>query len=114
MAFGLDRLVTVRVVEFDRNEHGESVETNHDSRRWATRIDQSNARTLASYGALSEQSRVYRCRWYDRLANANPTAVRVIDGVKLLTGTNITEVEGGRQSERRRRFIDIEVTAASP
>ena len=113
MAFGLDRLVTVRVVEHDRNDFGEAVTVNHDSRRWATRIDQSNARILEAYGSRSEASRIYRVRWYDRLAAANATAVKVIDGGVTFNASNLVEVEGQRV-ERRRKFIDVECTAASP
>ena len=113
MAHGLDRPITVRVTVGARNDYGEYEEVNHDSRRWATRIDQSNARILEAYGSRSDASRIYRVRWYDRLAGANATAVKVIDGGVTFNASNVVEVEG-RTVERRRKFINVECTAASP
>ena len=114
MAFGLDRLITVRVTTGERDDNGQYQETNHDSRRWATRMDQSLDRVLNSYGAYSSASRVYRVRWYERLAGASATAVKVFDGVTVFNGSNIVEVEGRAEYERRRKFLDIECTAEIP
>ena len=113
MALGLDRLVTVRVVEHDRNDFGEAVTVNHDSRRWSTRMDQSNARIFESYGSRTADTRIYRTRWYSRLATASTSAVKVLDSGDTFTATNIVEVENDRVT-RRRRFIEIECTRSTP
>ena len=112
MAHGLDRPVTVRVTTGGRNDHGEYEEVNHDSRRWATRMDQSNARIVEAYGTRSNDTRVYRTRWYSRLATARPDVTKVIDDGVTFNASNIVEVENERVT-RRRRYVDIECTRST-
>ena len=109
----LDRLITVVVMTMPtRNEHGEVVPGQElaNSRVWADLVDNSVARSLESGGARGLADRVYRVRYFAVLANARPVNVKVTDDAgSVFTVTEISE-ETGRNSETRRRWLELECT----
>ena len=94
-----------------RDMNGEPVNTYADSTRWASRMDQTLARVVDSYGSYSTATRIYRVRWYAALAATASNLVTVVDGAASFSADNVVEVESTRESERRRKYIDIECTA---
>ena len=109
----LDRLITVVVrAPMTRDEHGEIVPGAEiaNSRRWADLVDNSVARVLETGGARGDADRVYRVRYFAILANARPVNVKVTDDAgSVFTVTEISE-ETGRNSETRRRWLEMECT----
>ena len=113
----LDHLITItHQAPGDRNEYGEYVEGKTTTLKvWATRIEADLGRTLDEGGTRPDVGSIYRVRWIELIANAPPTSVTVTDGTLDTEGellvhavTTISPVDPDR---RRRRFLDLELTA---
>ena len=77
---------------------------------WASRRDVGQERKLEREGTRDETSRDWRVRWDSRIALSPTSLLKVEDGAKTFTITNMVEVteQRGGAPDLRRRFLDLQ------